>query len=177
MRVAAGGWLEWLPAETIAFAGTRFRQETAVHLQADAGFLGWEILCLGRPAAGEAFGSGWVRQGWSVYVDGALVLRERGLIEGGGALLRDRCGWGGHPVSALLVARWPDATMLETLREALGTPGDDALWAATHVHGFVVLRFLGREAAAARWCLERAWATLRPVLAGRLAEPPGAWRT
>ena len=177
LHVAPGAWLEWLPAETIAFDGTRFRQETAVHLHGDAGFMGWDILCLGRPAAGETFTQGWVRQGLSILVDGALALRERGLMEGGGTLLRDRCGWGGWPVSALLVARWPDAGVLELVREALGPCGDAGLRAVTHVHGFVVVRFLGREAMAGRQCLERAWASLRPVLRGLPAEPPGAWRT
>lgn len=177
LHVAPGGWLEWLPAETIAFDGTRFHQETRVHLHGDAGFLGWDILCLGRPAAGEAFTHGWVRQGLSLFIDGALALRERGLMEGGSPLLQDRCGWAGFPVSALLVARWPDGAVLEPLRAALGPCGDAGLWAATHVHGFVVLRFLGREAMAARHCLARAWRILRPVLRGLPAEPPGAWRT
>src|SRR5262245_47867081 len=47
--------LEWLPQETIVFDGARARSRTQVHLQGTSRFLGWEILCLGRPANAERF--------------------------------------------------------------------------------------------------------------------------
>jgi urease accessory protein len=53
--LAEGATLEWLPQETIFFDGARARLETRVLLAADSRFIGWDILCLGRAAAGERF--------------------------------------------------------------------------------------------------------------------------
>ena len=56
--LAEGATLEWLPQETIFFDGARARLETRVLLAADSRFIGWDILCLGRAAAGELFENG-----------------------------------------------------------------------------------------------------------------------
>ena len=56
--VGCGATLEWLPQETIVFDGARSRMETRVRLAADSRYIGWEILCLGRRAAGERFTQG-----------------------------------------------------------------------------------------------------------------------
>jgi len=53
LTVGAGATLEWLPQETIVFDGARARMETRVTLAADSRFIGWDILCLGRAAAGR----------------------------------------------------------------------------------------------------------------------------
>ena len=52
LTVEEGAALEWLPQETIVFDGARARMETRVRLAADSRFIGWDILCLGRAAAG-----------------------------------------------------------------------------------------------------------------------------
>jgi len=40
--------LEWLPQETIAFDGARAQTAYDVNLGAQAGIIGWDIVCLGR---------------------------------------------------------------------------------------------------------------------------------
>src|SRR5262245_51635908 len=52
-RVA--GSLEWLPRETIVFDGASAELDCGVELGADAAFVGWEVLCLGRRGSGERF--------------------------------------------------------------------------------------------------------------------------
>ena len=50
-----GGSLEWLPQETIVFDGALADIACEVNLGADASYIGWEILCLGRAGSGERF--------------------------------------------------------------------------------------------------------------------------
>jgi urease accessory protein len=52
-RVGAGGWLDWLPQETILFQGAAMSRTTRVELGAGAGCLLLEAVVLGRAAMGE----------------------------------------------------------------------------------------------------------------------------
>lgn len=51
--VGAGGWLDWLPQETILFDGAALTRKTRVDLGAGAGCLLLEAVVLGRAAMGE----------------------------------------------------------------------------------------------------------------------------
>lgn len=52
-RVGQGGWLDWLPQETILFDHARLHRETTVDLAEEAGCLLLEAVVLGRAAMGE----------------------------------------------------------------------------------------------------------------------------
>ena len=86
------GNLEWMPQENIFFNGAHVRQRTHVALAADAGFIGWEIHCLGRIACGEQFDRGSLDLGINIVRDGHPLLVERLRIRDdshrAGALLR-----------------------------------------------------------------------------------------
>ena len=103
LRVA-GGVLEWLPRETIIYDGARAEMHTSVELDAASACIGWEMVCLGRPAAGESFTTGSVRQSLYVSRDGVPLVHELLRLEGGDALQRGACGLGGQPVAATLFA-------------------------------------------------------------------------
>ncbi|GIV80169.1 MAG: urease accessory protein UreD [Litorilinea sp.] len=60
LRVGAGGILEYLPDPIIPFTAARYRQQTHVLLEADAGFFGWEVVAPGREASGERFAYTWL---------------------------------------------------------------------------------------------------------------------
>ena len=106
-----GGVLEWLPRETIIYDGARAEMRTSVELDAASACIGWEMLCLGRPAAGESFTTGSVRQSLCVSRAGMPLLHELLRLEGGDALQKGACGLGGQAVSATLfaVGRGPHA--------------------------------------------------------------------
>jgi urease accessory protein len=53
-HVGAGGWLDWLPQETILFQGAHLARRTRVDLGPGAGCLLLEAVVLGRAAMGEA---------------------------------------------------------------------------------------------------------------------------
>lgn len=175
--VAEGARVEWLPPETIAYDGTAARVSTEVELAATASYVGWEILCLGRPAAGERLTRGHVRTSLTVRRAGRLTYFERGHYEGGDALLSAPWGLSGHAVLATLVVASPQASQawVETLREAVST--EAGRFAVTLVSGVLIARFLGDSTLEARQLFERAYTVLRPLYAGRVADHPRIWST
>lgn len=74
--LAAGARLEWLPTETIAHSGCLAEGRLQFTLAAGAEMLGWEVLALGAPAAGEAFETGRFTQ----HLELPGVWLERGTI-------------------------------------------------------------------------------------------------
>ena len=56
--VADGARLEWLPLETIAYRGCIGENRVRLELAAGAQTIGWDVLALGLPAAGEPFEAG-----------------------------------------------------------------------------------------------------------------------
>ena len=77
-RVGPGARLEWLPLETIAHSGCMAQSRIEFQLDAGAEMIGWDVIALGLPAAGEAFTSGRFTQ--QVHWPGHWL--ERGVIDG-----------------------------------------------------------------------------------------------
>jgi len=100
----AGGMLEWLPRETIIYDGARAEMRTSVELDNASACIGWEMICLGRPAANESFTHGSVRQSLILTREGLPLLHEVLRFEGGDALQKCACGLGDQAVSATLFA-------------------------------------------------------------------------
>ncbi|MCH5143768.1 urease accessory protein UreD [Desulfovibrio sp. UIB00] len=100
----AGGMLEWLPRETIIYDGARAEMRTSVELDNTSACIGWEMICLGRPAANESFTHGSVRQSLILTREGLPLLHEVLRFEGGDALQKCACGLGDQAVSATLFA-------------------------------------------------------------------------
>src|SRR6185312_2007187 len=78
------GVLEWLPQETIIFDSALAETAYDVDLGAQAGIIGWDIVCLGRTGSGERFARGTLRSSIRVRREGRLLWLERGRIDGGG---------------------------------------------------------------------------------------------
>ena len=83
----AGACIEWLPQETIVFDGALAETAYDVNLGAQAGIIGWDIVCLGRTGSGERFASGTLRSSIRIRRENRLLWLERGRIDGGGRLL------------------------------------------------------------------------------------------
>jgi urease accessory protein len=169
LRFEVAGAMEWLPQETIVFEGAMAQLSTQVRLQADARYLGWEILCLGRTGSGEKFGRGEVRLDTALYRDGKLLWLERGRIEGGGRLLDSPAGLQGMPVCGTLVASGARFD-LAACREVQGI-------AVTQLPGALLARYLGHSSEEAKGLFARLWKLLRPALFGREAQLPRIWST
>ncbi len=176
LTVAPGAALEWLPQETILYAGCHAMLATRIALAPGARFIGWEILCLGRPAAGERFDAGSCRHYIELWCEAEPLLIERSTIIGGSEALRAPWGYAERTVSGTFLATPADQTMLAAVRAAVTAEGDD-LFGATLLDTALLCRYLGDSAEAARQCFTDAWRAVRPALLGREAEPPRIWRT
>lgn len=197
LRVEPGAALEWLPQETIAFSGALAEVQTRVLLRGDARFVGWEISCLGRPAAGERFERGELSQRIELWRDDKLLYSERGRYLGGSALLRAAWGLAGQPVLGTMLCAGADLTAhLPALRAALdggsvpaahgseeaaplaSRQGDAAPSAAVSCMGeLLVARYVGPSTERARACFTRLWEVARPLLLARAATAPRIWLT
>ena len=174
LRVRSGATLEWLPQETIVYAGAQAELSTRVELEGDARLLYWDMVALGRPAAGERFDCGHFQSALDIRRDGQLLWHERQRVIGGDGLLDSPIGLDGHPVFATLLASGEiDAELLERCRE-LHCDGRGDL---TQLPGLLVARCLAGEALHARAWLIELWRLLRPALLGREAVPPRIWST
>jgi urease accessory protein len=176
MQLAPGAVVEWMPQETIVFDGARADLRARVELTGDALFVGWEVLCFGRTAAGERFQSGQFVQASEILQEGRMLLGEYAQVEGGSPLLGSRAGLAGHPVSATLVLAGREAgrELLASLRTVALPEG--SLAGVSALPGVVVARFLGRSAEAARAYFTALWKLARPALLGREAVSPRIWR-
>ena len=178
VRLSVGGLLEWLPQEAIVFDAADVSSSIDIHLGADAAMIGWDIVALGRRAAGERFLMGEYAQSIRLHLEGRLAWHERTRIVGSDPLLESPIGLAGHHVFGCL---WAAGAALERLdidevRVAIGAAGDaapitrltPALWVA---------RTLADGTEAARAELVAVWGALRPRLCGLTAQPPRLWAT
>ena len=178
LQLAAGARLEWLPLETIAHRGCIAENHLSLDLAEGGEAMGWDLLALGLPAAGEAFDRGRFLQ--QLELPGAWL--ERGLLRGDDALLLDSpLGLGGHRVLGTLWfaagSAWSNARR-DALVEAARTLIGAARAGATAVHErVVVLRVLAARVEPAMQLLQAVRAAWRHSAWGLAAEPPRVWRT
>jgi len=174
VRVSDGATFEWLPQETIVFAGARADVTTVVRLAPRAQFIGWDITCLGQDNGGLPRGA--LTQRWHLERAGHALWRERTRLEGGGAVLSAPWGLAGRTVFGALVATGASASDVDAVRDACTGSEQDSV-AVTRLGEVLLCRYLGYSAEAARRSFQAAWAILRRRLLGREAHPPRVWAT
>ncbi|HQR54587.1 MAG TPA: urease accessory protein UreD [Burkholderiaceae bacterium] len=178
VRLRVSGSLEWLPQEAIVFDQADVRSAIDIHLDAGAAMIGWDIVALGRRAAGERFERGCYAQSIRLRVDDALVWHERSRILGGDPLQESPIGLDGHHVFGCLWAAGAplEALDLNELRAELGAA--DASAPVTRLAPqLLVARTLAQSTSAARTALAAVWGALRPRLFGVHAQFPRLWAT
>ncbi|MCQ4294075.1 urease accessory protein UreD [Pseudomonas stutzeri] len=174
LRVEAGATLEWLPQETIVYSAAQAELNTRIELEGDARLFYWDMVALGRPAAGERFDAGHFQARLDIRRDEQLIWHERQRIAGADGLLDSPIGLDGRSVFAtLIVSGEIDAELMERCRELPSRVRGDL----TQLPGLVVARCLADEALHARAWLIALWRLLRPALLGREAVPPRIWST
>jgi urease accessory protein len=147
------GSLEWLPRETIVFDGALAHLETIVDIGAQASYVGWEVVCLGR------FQRGRMKIDTRILQGERLLFVEKGEIEGGGRLMRSPAGLGGRSVFGTLIA---------TSSQKISMAG----LAITRLPGLLIARYLGDSSEEALRAFTRLWKLLRPS-----AVEPRIWST
>lgn len=176
--VAEGGCLEWLPQETILFAGARAHLHTRIDLEKNARFFAWDMLGLGRIASGEKFDHGACCQTIEIFRDHTLVFRERNKIIGGGSLQKANCGLRGHHASATLVATLePESECIDQLYVELDRQEKTGLWGLSQKEDIFIARYLGDSIRHCRNGFERIWRVTRKLLNNKSAVIPRIWHT
>ncbi|HLA30255.1 MAG TPA: urease accessory protein UreD [Pseudomonas sp.] len=178
LRVEAGATLEWLPQETILYAGAQAELHSEIELLGDARLCYWDMVALGRPASGERFDAGHFQAQLNIRRDGQLLWHERQRIEGDDGLLDSPIGLDGQPVFAtMLISGEIAPELLERCRELPAVTNGQLRGDLSQLPGLVVARCLAGEALHARAWLIELWRLLRPALFGREAVPPRIWST
>ncbi len=181
LKVCTDATLEWLPQETILYDGALGHSATRVDLAADSHFIGWEIICLGRPANAIKFESGCFLQDMAIYRDGLPLLLEKQHLQAGSPLAKQRWGLQGCPIIGNLYAVGFDnepVELIEQLRQQWNdTAAEDALLAISWRLGVLCIRYIGHDSEQARNTFTALWQKLRPALIEREAVIPRIWLT
>jgi urease accessory protein len=176
LNAAAGACVEWLPQETIIYDGARAHIETCVRLAADASFIGWDVICLGRTAYGERYARGATRLKMRVRREEKTLWLEQGTIAGDALIATSAAGLRGCTVFGTLIATTLEhrRALLDICRAERAEEGETAV---TSPPGLIIARYLGHSSEAARHSFQRLWHCLRAELTGRAAVAPRIWST
>ncbi|MBO0903120.1 urease accessory protein UreD [Jiella sonneratiae] len=139
LRVEAGGFLGFLPQETILFDEGALSRRLELDADEDSGFVVCESVILGREMMGETVQRGLFRESWRIRVGGRLVFAEETRLDG--RIAEDAAApaaLAGNRAFATLVARLDrPETVLASLRGIVGDRGGASL-----VDGLVVARIV-----------------------------------
>jgi len=177
-----GADLEWLPQELVLYADGLYEQRTRVTLAPGAGWLGAELVRLGRTAAGENLGAGHWRSLLEIRrrdPDGDRWELVDRLELGGGALVESH-GLAGEPVFGSLVWAAPQKLVGPELAELLEAcrsdrAGLEGTMACGALEQGLVARYRGPSSMAARSWFTRLWARIRAAQGLAAPELPRVW--
>ena len=179
LYVPDGAVCEYLPGQSILFAGSRLVQATDAAVEPGGALLAAEVMLTGRLARGERDGFDLLSQGFRVERAGRPLLSDTLCVVGAGQG-RNEMQLAQWPVwgTVLVVPPTPDVVpaLLTTVRELLAQRcvGDDAevLTAASSTMvgaAGVTARVAGEDPVAVRALVDEVHSTARQVLLGRPA--------
>jgi urease accessory protein len=178
LTVEDGGWLEWLPQETIVFEGARLRRKTELDVFGGGRAMAGEMLVFGRTASGETLTRGLVRDAWSARRGGRLVWADALHMEGDLAepLGAPACLNGAVATATTVYAGDDAEACLGTARTILSEYANEATPAgATVVGGLLIVRWLGYDSLALRTAYGAFWVALRRYVRGGDDPLPRVW--
>ena len=176
--VAADASLEWLPQEAIVYDSACIDASLRVDLKQGSHFIGWDIVCLGRRAAGETFDNGQCRMRFGIWRTGEPLILEQQRFIGGDSCLTGAWGLAGYSVSGTFIATLQETSVVDAIRaDAGGHLTNDELFSVTQLQDVLLCRYLGHSAERAREYFTRAWSRVRPALLRRSVVEPRIWKT
>lgn len=130
LSVGEGGFLGWLPQETIVFDRAAFSRSLDVELAAGAEALIVEATIFGRSAMGERTTTGLFRDRWRIRREGRLIHAEDFFVGPDiEATLRRPASAGGRiAMATLLLVSDRCEARLEPARTIIGDDGGVSLW-------------------------------------------------
>lgn len=186
-RVAPGARLEWLPLETLAYRACVATNRMRFELAPGAEMMGWDVLALGLPAAGEDFDDPMHDQGrFTQEIELPGIWLERGTVAATDERLLDSpLGWAGHRVMATMwlacgspMTRERKEALLDEARAIQAASPLAATVGSTSPHDeVVILRVLADRVEPAMQLLTQVWARWRQTAWQLPPCPPRVWRT
>ena len=175
IEVGPGAVCEYFPQEAIVFDGADARMETRVSLAADATYVGWDFVCLGRPAAGERFEAGRVSQRIELRRDGRPIWFEHIALQGGSPLMDAAFSLAGQPSWGTMV--YAGAVAEDAADQVRAAMGESGVFSVSQLDRVVVCRYLGARVSEGKALFTRAWNVLRTLGQGKAANMPRIWAT
>ena len=160
LAVGAGGWVDWLPQETILFDQSALDRRTTIDLTGDAGCIALEAIVLGRPAMGEVVRSVSFRDTRRIRRNDVAVMLEplsvtSAALNAGSAVL----GASKAFASLVMIGGQVDAA-LTAARAVLDEPGVDG--AASAWDGKLSVRMMAVDGWPLRRQICRVLEAIRP---------------
>lgn len=186
LTIAEQAVAEYLPLENIIFSGARVDWRTRYDVAPGGRLLATEVVCLGRPAAGEVFATGTWQSQTDIVVGNHWAFTESTHLQGDHPLLHSPAGWRGYSVSGnLFVVGAPaQQSLLEACRAVADQlPPELGLLAITNLPDVMLCRILSHSAEDAWTMLRALWQCARPHVYAGLTESaltltwPRIWRT
>lgn len=172
LKIATHATLEWLPQETIVYEGARMTSSMVVELEQNAGFIGWEVLAFGRPAAGEAFNSGEAMLNWQLTRDGKLFYQERLRLDA--KAFAARWGLNGESACGTLFAFPTSAIHLEAVQQLIGEHPNRGV---TRIDDMLICRAIDARADQLREFFQQVWQLIRADIVQQAPCSPRIWAT
>ncbi len=172
LSIAENASLEWLPQETIVYEGAQLNSSMNIDLAEHGRFIGWEILALGRPAAGEGFDNGSASLKWHISRAGRLFYLERLRLDA--EAFQARWGLFGHSACGTMFVYPATPLHLAAVQELIG---DEANRGVTLIEGLLICRGLDRRADLLKGFFERVWGLVRGDVIGKEVCLPRIWAT
>ena len=173
--------LEWLPQENILFDGSIISFSADINLGIDAKYAGWEILCFGRRAKGEAWLTGKLKQKLVIKRAGKTIWQESAHLQANDRFFQSSIGLGGNVVSSsfVIAAGAVPAELFAQCQqfEIDNAPDSTAKFGVSALPEVFSARYIGMSAQSARHYFEGLWQILRPWYANRPAARPRIWNT
>ncbi len=189
INVLGKGICENFPLETIVYEGADAINQLDLKLSSQAHYIGWDISCLGLPAAGQPFKKGRFTQLNRVYIDGKLNFHDRINLTPNNNVCAHVAGLNNHSVFATMLAHAPKvrinvnekSQLVDRLREQIAhTDGIDKpsqKVSVTYIRDLLVVRYLGDHAEECKAIFTSIWKTIRPIYIQKEANVPRIWLT
>ncbi len=172
VRLDVGAVVEWLPQETIVYEGARLISSVDVSLSEDSRFLGWEMMALGRPAAGEEFNEGEVILDWRIVRNRKPLYLEKMRLDA--AAFAARWGLNGQSCCGTLFATPASPKHLEMVRRLIG---DEPRQGATLIDDLLICRASATQTYEVRQFFDRVRTAIRNGIIRRESYAPRIWAT
>ncbi|MHB1304894.1 MAG: urease accessory protein UreD [Acidiphilium sp.] len=155
--LGAAASLEYLPQETILFAGAALNRTLRIEMAADAAFLGVEALVFGRTAMGERLRHCRIVETIALYREDALVFRDRFAPPPDfAAAVRPAMLGDAGAMATIVHAAEDSASRLDAVRAMLDGDAGASAW-----NGMLLVRILAADGAMLRAMVRRVLDVLR----------------